>query len=105
MGPRAASRAVAAPARVQRLVLVSPLLRGFAGLDDLMGVLKGGAFLAVECKATGKHATPEQAAFLDNVSDAGGHSICVDDAGTLLRWLDSLNRPANGSQNATEPGK
>ena len=77
----------------------------FRGASDLMGVLKGGAFLAVECKATGKHATPEQAAFLDNVSDAGGHSICVDDAGTLLRWLDSLNRPANGSQNATEPGK
>src|SRR3990167_8949782 len=67
----------------------------FRGASDLMGVLKGGAFMACECKATGKRATPEQAAFLDNVSDAGGYSICVDDAGKLLKWLDSLNQPGN----------
>ena len=74
----------------------------FRGASDLMGVLKGGAFLAVECKATGKHASPEQAAFLDNVSDAGGRSICVDDAGKLLRWLDGVSK---GAQDAEIPRK
>ena len=75
----------------------------FRGASDLMGVLQGGRFLAVECKATGKHPSPDQGAFLDNVVDAGGCSVCVDDAGKLVAWLDSLNRPANGLQDVREP--
>jgi len=62
----------------------------FRGASDLMGVLKGGQFLAVEVKATGKKATSEQRAFLDNVGDAGGVGIVVDDAGALLGWLNTL---------------
>ena len=59
----------------------------FKGASDLMAVLAGGRFLAVECKATGKTASPEQAAFLDNVRDAGGFAVCVDSAAALSDYL------------------
>lgn len=66
----------------------------FKGASDLMGVIKGGEcagkFLAVECKATGKKASPDQAAFLDNVLDAGGWAICVDNPLKLSYYLKAL---------------
>ena len=65
----------------------------FAGASDLMGVLRNGLFLAVECKATGKKASPEQHAFLDNVIGAGGKGFVVDDAKDLLNALNWL-KPA-----------
>ena len=62
----------------------------FRGASDLMAVLKGGKFLAVEAKATGKRASPEQAAFLDNVLDAGGYAVCVDSPDKLADYLRIL---------------
>lgn len=60
----------------------------FRGASDLMAVIKGQAtFLAIECKATGKKASPEQAAFLDNVLDAGGYAVCVDSPQKLADYL------------------
>lgn len=64
----------------------------FRGASDLMGVLRSGLFLAVECKATGKPASSEQQAFLDNVIEAGGKGFCVDDAADLKNALDWLNQ-------------
>ncbi len=61
---------------------------GFTGAPDLMGVMVGGRFLAVECKATGRKATAAQQAFLDNVRDAGGLSICTDNPDALLVLLN-----------------
>ena len=74
----------------------------FKGASDLMGQAIDGKFIAVETKATGKKADDDQAAFLLNVATHNGYSICVDDAGKLLEWLDSLNRPANSPQNVRE---
>lgn len=66
----------------------------FKGASDLMAVMQGaawsGVFLAVECKATGKTATPDQQAFLKNVLDAGGLAICVDDPQKLIHYLRIL---------------
>ena len=62
----------------------------FRGASDLMAILKGGKFLAVECKATGKRASPDQAAFLDNVLDAGGYAVCVDSPDKLADYLRLL---------------
>lgn len=59
----------------------------FKGASDLMIILRGGMFMACEVKATGKRATPAQQAFLDNVLDAGGYAICVDDAQSLADYL------------------
>lgn len=60
----------------------------FTGAPDLMGVLKDGCFLAVECKASGRRATAAQQSFLDNVRDAGGLAICTDNPDNLLLLLN-----------------
>lgn len=44
----------------------------FEGCSDVLGQLKDGRFLAVECKAHGERPTYKQAAFLANVIEAGG---------------------------------
>lgn len=64
----------------------------FKGASDLMGVLRGGRFLACECKATGEEPTPNQQAFLDNVRDAGGLALWVDDPATLFEALQAIVR-------------
>ena len=61
----------------------------FKGAPDLMGVLVGGRYFAVECKATGKKATAAQQSFLDNVRDAGGLAMCCDDPAPLWELLSS----------------
>ena len=61
---------------------------GFTGAPDLMAVMVGGRYLAVECKATGRKATAAQQSFLDNVRDAGGLAVCVDTPGALLNYLN-----------------
>ena len=55
---------------------------GFKGCSDILGMLKGGRLLAVECKRAGKLATPEQQSFLDRVNDCGGLAFvatCIRD--------------------------
>jgi hypothetical protein len=65
----------------------------FVGASDYMGVLKGGRFFAVECKAVGGMPTDNQKAFLANVADAGGVSVCVDSSAKLVAFLNSLDSP------------
>lgn len=59
------------------------------GCADILGALVDGRFLAVECKATGKKANPDQQAFLDAVNRAGGLGICVDDVDKLRAALEA----------------
>lgn len=61
----------------------------FKGCSDLLGMLRGGRFLAVETKATGSKPSPEQLRFLQNVNEAGGLGLCVDDPSTLLNALET----------------
>lgn len=68
----------------------------FSGCSDLLGMATDGRLIAVECKATGKAASPDQAAFLSNVAAHNGYSICVDDAGKLAGWLYGLQMAQNG---------
>lgn len=42
------------------------------GISDILAVLPGGTFLAVEVKREGNKPTPEQTAFLDRVRLSGG---------------------------------
>lgn len=45
---------------------------GFRGGSDIVGMLKGGRFLAVEVKRFGKHPTAPQQNFLNRVNHNGG---------------------------------
>jgi hypothetical protein len=49
----------------------------FKGCSDILGMLKDGRFLAVECKRRGEQPSPEQQSFLNQVNAAGGLGICV----------------------------
>lgn len=64
----------------------------FKGASDLMAVLRGGRYLACECKAEREKPTTDQANFLDNVKDAGGIGIWCDDAAILQAELDGLRK-------------
>lgn len=59
-----------------------------AGMSDIIGLLKGGRFMAVEVKKPGKgKPKPEakQAAYLAGVNDAGGIGICVNTLDAVRR--------------------
>lgn len=60
---------------------------GAQGCSDVLGILPGGMFLAVECKMPGKNPTPLQRAFLDAVVRAGGASFVIHDLGELQDCL------------------
>lgn len=51
---------------------------GVGGVADRLAVLPGGRFLAIECKAPGKKATPLQAAWGAKVIAQGGYWFVVD---------------------------
>jgi hypothetical protein len=63
---------------------------GRRGVADVLGILPGGRFLAVECKGPRGRLTPEQSAFLDNVTKAGGVALVVRDVRELEQALDAL---------------
>jgi hypothetical protein len=52
---------------------------GFPGLSDIIGMLRDGRFLAVECKLRPKKPSDDQRAFLDAVTGANGMAFWVDD--------------------------
>ena len=60
---------------------------GLRGAADILGVLPGGRFLAVEVKRPGNHPTEAQRAFLDGVRDAGGAALCVHSVEELVVQL------------------
>lgn len=45
---------------------------GANGISDIIGVLRGGRWLAIECKEPGHVATPDQEAFMGCVREMGG---------------------------------
>jgi len=52
---------------------------GKKGSADILGILPGGRFLAIECKSRSGHVTPEQHDFLARVEREGGLAIVVKD--------------------------
>lgn len=58
------------------------------GISDIIGVMPGGRFLAVECKRPGNVPTGDQQAFLDAVNRRGGLGVVVTDAADLADILD-----------------
>ena len=60
------------------------------GSADLVGILPGGRFLAVECKKPGELPTGDQVAWLASVNAQGGFGCWIDDTADLVRILDLL---------------
>jgi hypothetical protein len=56
---------------------------GGKGSPDLMGLLPGGRFIAVEVKRPGERPRPDQYDWLDRVRSAGGVACWASDAATL----------------------
>lgn len=58
------------------------------GISDILGILPGGRFLAIEVKRPGEKPTPQQEAFLEAVNQSGGLGIVatsIDDVEKLIR--------------------
>ena len=67
---------------------------GKVGSADIIGVLPGGRFLAIEVKAPGGQLIPEQKAFLERVRGLGGIAILARsfrDIDTALRGEGYVN--------------
>jgi hypothetical protein len=63
---------------------------GVSGLADIMGIMRDGRLLAIECK-TGKNVrTPLQEAFAEVVNDCGGVYLLIYDAAALWELRDRL---------------
>ena len=60
---------------------------GFRGCSDIIGQLRDGRFLAVECKAPDGRLTPEQSDFLDRVNWSGWLGFVARSAEDVLRTL------------------
>ncbi len=61
---------------------------GFRGCSDLIGQMKDGRFIAIECKAKGGKLSEDQAAFLGRVRKHGGMAIVARSADDALHGLD-----------------
>jgi hypothetical protein len=63
---------------------------GLKGSSDILGILPGGRFLAVECKAPDGRLSPEQKQFIREVQELGGLCLVVRD----WKEIDSALREA-----------
>ena len=59
---------------------------GWPGCSDVLGMLRDGRFLAVECKSPTERLRPEQAVFLERFRASGGVGFMAPD----LRELGTL---------------
>lgn len=62
------------------------------GVSDILGILKGGKFLAIEIKKKGNYASQEQKLFIKNINDRGGIAFVaysIDDVILNLKTVDN----------------
>ena len=65
---------------------------GFAGCSDILGQMKSGHLLAIECKRKGGKATDSQQAFLQTVSDSNGLAIIAMDVGDVEKAIMAFQK-------------
>ena len=61
------------------------------GVSDILGVLKGGRFLAIEVKAEKGRVSPHQQMFLDSINEAGGLAFVASSVEECERGLAGLS--------------
>lgn len=64
---------------------------GWPGCSDVLGMLRDGRFLAVECKSPTGKLRPEQAVFLERINGAGGVGFMARDCRDIYRELNKLD--------------
>ena len=62
---------------------------GWPGCSGVLGMLRDGQFLAVECKSPTGRLRPEQAAFLERIAGAGGVGFMARDCRDVHRELST----------------
>ena len=60
------------------------------GTPDILGMLKGGCLLGIECKRPDGRVRPAQRAFLDAIADGQGLAIVARSVGDVIRDLDQF---------------
>ncbi len=60
---------------------------GHVGSSDILGVMPGGRFLAIEVKRRGQAVTREQAAFLALVHQLGGQALVATKVDDVRAWV------------------
>ncbi len=60
---------------------------GFVGCSDILGILRGGRLLAVECKSAKGRLTVAQQSFLDTITKAGGLAIVARGVDDVIEGL------------------
>lgn len=68
---------------------------GWPGCSDVLGMLRDGRFLAVECKSPTGRLRPEQAVFLERINGAGGVGFMARDCRDVLRELAVIQQEGN----------
>ncbi len=63
---------------------------GKVGSADILGILPGGRFLAIEVKAPGGKASLEQLEFLANIAKHGGMAFIADSVEIVEKHLQNI---------------
>jgi hypothetical protein len=61
------------------------------GIADIIGVLPGGRFLAIEVKRPGGELSPTQKLFLENVNRSGGLAFMASSLEEVIKTLNGKN--------------
>ncbi len=64
---------------------------GIKGAPDIVGILPGGRFLAIEVKGPGGKASAEQVAFLAEITERGGLAFVAFSIDDVVRHLEPIN--------------
>ena len=64
---------------------------GKQGEADVIGMLKGGRFFAIEIKRSGKYAKPSQEEWLNNIRKYGGIGIVANSLENVEQMLVEIN--------------
>ncbi|HAR38053.1 MAG TPA: VRR-NUC domain-containing protein [Porphyromonadaceae bacterium] len=65
---------------------------GYPGMSDIVGILPGGRFLAIEVKREGEKPTPKQQVFLAMVNGAGGLGFVAHEVSDVIFVLEKMFR-------------
>lgn len=65
---------------------------GWPGCSDVLGMLRDGRFLAVECKSPTGTLRPEQTLFLARINGAGGVGFLARNCRDVFRELEKGNK-------------
>ena len=82
-----------------------PVFFGKPGSADILGILPGGTFLAVECKAATWKPSDKQIGFLKTIAENGGAAILAWSAEDLIKGLEQFEEKQRQAQKKGKDAK